>query len=248
MPYEICILLTSDTLTRPQPGHQRAAHALFFTALQKGDPALAEAIHHQPQKPFTQALLTENQQLYWRITLLDDALHEPLCLGLSRLDAPRLHQADIHLHLAEATWQHCRYEELALTPLPARYNFTFLTPTTFKQKVFLNPLPDAPGCFQSWWTRWQTFAPPDLGINIAVLDIASAHLMTGSFHLNSHGWSDGRRQMIGATGFITFHPYQMEQLEDHWWHNLATLSAFAPYSGTGYKTTQGCGQTKTNMA
>lgn len=243
MPYEICIPLSSDTLSWPQPGHQRAAHALFFTALQEGDAALAAAVHQRPQKPFTQAILSEKQQLFWRITLLDDALYEPLGQGLTRLTGPRLHEAALQLHLAQATWQHCDYEALAAAAQPPRHAFNFLTPTTFKQKRFLNPLPDAVSCFQSWWARWHQFAPPHLGMNIAVLDIVLAHLMLGSFNLVSHLWNDGRRQMVGATGFAIFHPFQPEQVEAHWWQNINTLAAFAFYCGTGYKTGQGCGQT-----
>lgn len=244
MPYHLTIPLLSETRLRPQPEHQRALHAVFFAALQRGDVSLANAIHDLTHKPFTQALLSDHAGYQWCITLLDDQLYEPLVKGLMARQEVRLLQDVVQLQMDNLLCIHEPYESLANVSLQTAYRYYFLTPTCFRQKLFIQPLPDPYSCFQSWWSRWQQFAPPTLSINIALLDIVRAHVAVGHFQLSSQSWADGKRRLLGATGHVTFLLRHSEDVEEVWWYAAAALAHFAPYCGTGYKTTQGLGQTR----
>lgn len=244
MPYQLTIPLFSESGLRPQPEHQRALHAVFFAALQLGDPALSEAIHDLTHKPFTQALLSDRVGYQWRLTLLDDRLYEPLTQGLmAKREVHLLHDV-VELQMDKLVCIHEPYTELANVPLQSTYRYQFLTPTCFRQKLFIQPLPDPYSCFQSWWSRWQQFAPPMLSINVALLDMIRAYVAVGHFQLSSQSWADGKRRLLGATGYVTFLLRHTGNVEEEWWYAAASLAAFASYSGTGYKTTQGLGQTR----
>ncbi len=184
MPYELRLPIKGSKSQWPKLAEHRGMHALFLAALQKANPDLAQAVHEQPTKPFTQGLLlmTEKQQWEWRVTLLDDALYAPFMAGLYLLDAPHLLNRPLTFVMEEVQQVRQSYEELAQVKATSRYALSFHTPTAFKQRHLLYPLPEPTHCFQSWWRRWQAFAPAELGINIALLDIVRAHLVISHFN------------------------------------------------------------------
>lgn len=245
MPTQLIIPIHTDAPFRPLLPAQRAMHAIFLAALQRADPALSQAVHDAHVKPFTQSLRWDRaaERAVWQVTLLDDALQEPFQAGLTQLAPDRLLDHTIRLDVAESDLRRQSYEELAQQPPRFRYALAFHTPTTFKQSNRHQPIPDPYRCFQSWWSRWAAFAPPDLAINVAVLDIVANHAAVSAFRLRSHSWADGRRRFIGAVGEMKLVVLGRRQLEDHWWRATTSLVAFAPYCGTGHKTTQGLGQT-----
>lgn len=245
MPYELCIPISSESCLRTDLAQQRGLHAIFFAALETADPTLSQHVHNSRRMPFAQALLSSPKQEggTWRVTLLDDTLYEPFIIGLGQIALIRLTDQKISIHTDAVEIEHKAYDNLQQEQIHHRYTFSFATPTSFKQRIFHQPLPDPYSCFQSWWMRWQHFAPPELGINIAVLDIVRAHIAVGAFRLISQTVMDGPRCYVGAVGKITFLIRQPNKVDKHWWQDVATLAAYAPYCGTGYKTTQGFGQT-----
>lgn len=249
MPYEIRLPIQGERSSWPDLTRQRGAHALFLAILDAADPALAQQVHEQPDKPFTQGLLMvkEAEQWEWRVTLLDDTLYEPFMTGLAHLTEPHLLHEPLIWESDQQESIHQSYEELAGTPAMKRYQLTFLTPTTFKQRYFHHPIPDPYLCYQSWWRRWQQFAPAELGINIALLDIIQAHLVISRFQIRSRLVQDGPRRFVGAIGRMTFIPIQENKVDADWWRQAAALAAFARFCGTGHKTTQGLGQTRPRL-
>ena len=245
MPYELLIPIRMAAAARPGLPEQRGMHAIFLAALQTADPALSQIVHDAFVKPFTQALLEndDRDKLTWRVTLLDDNLYGPFVAGLSSLNPGRLLNQKVHLDISAMQTHQRTYAELAETAAASRCDIRFHTPTTFKQSNRHLPIPDPYRCFQSWWSRWVYFAPPALTINIALLDIVQTHLAVSRFSLHSQAWSDGQRRLIGAVGKMQMVTLQPKKLEAHWWQEVATLAAFAPYCGTGHKTSQGLGQT-----
>lgn len=248
MPYEIHIPLHSESAWQPSWGEQRGLHAVFMGSLDQADPSLAQTIHDSRVKPFTQALICQEAASapVWRITLLDDKLYEPFWYGLGRLAPQRLLDRPLDLAITARQSYYQSYAELAQTAISYRYPLIFHTPTTFKQQLLQQPIPDAYLCFQSWWGRWQAFAPPDLGINIALLDVISAHCIPTSFQLFSRHLKDGQRHVVGAVGRMTLRVNQPDKVLDHWWQSAAVLAAYATFCGTGYKTTHGLGVTCVN--
>lgn len=243
MPSIITIPLVIENPWSPDFSDQRAMHAIALAAWDREDPALAVALHEAQSKPFTQGLIAGASGVHWRLTLLDDALYESLWTGLKQKPQITIQNRRASLDLSAADVQRVSYAELAAAPVRERYSFRFVTPTSFKQRTHHLPLPDPYLCFQSWWTRWNDFAPAELGINIAVLDVVRAHLVITRFRLESRLVSDGQRRVVGSVGQMTFLPIRQDQLDPLWWQHVATLAAFAPYSGTGHKIAQGMGMT-----
>lgn len=248
MPTELLIPANADGLERPGFSEQRAMHAILLGALDAVDPALAETVHEMRTKPFTQALLAQGEEgLQWRVTWLDDDLAAPFREGLAQVAPERLLERPLALHPERTVTTQTPYAALAATPAAQRFHLTFHTPTTFKQQYYQQPVPDPYLCFQSWWSRWDLFAPEEGAINIALLDLVQAHVVTTRFRIRSRFWKDGPRRAIGAEGRMTFAVIKGQQVEEAWWQQAGVLAAFSRFCGSGYKTTQGMGQTEPSM-
>jgi CRISPR-associated endoribonuclease Cas6 len=249
MPYELIIPLLVQKPWRPTFRDQRAMHAVFMDVISDVDSDIADTIHPQQGqyddqiRPFTQTLRSGRQGMTWRITLLEDSLYGTLDKGLNTHGPLQIDHRTAAVNIDAVTCRHLAYSELAGSPVCDEYTFAFETPTSFKQVNRHYPIPDPYHCFLSWWTRWDAFAPPEHGINIAVRDIVQEHLAISRFILKSRLAEDGPRRIIGSVGEITFRPLRMGELEPLWSQAIATLAAFAPLCGTGHKTTQGMGQT-----
>lgn len=249
MPYALKIPATLPDLDRPDLAEQRAMHAVFLEALAAAHPDRAETAHEARTNPFTQALRFPHRReeepppLWWRVTLLDDALYEPFRAGLEQTAPDHLGDRPLHLDLEKIQVSHRTYDELAAAPRSDRFQVDFHTPTSFKQRRYHNPIPEPYRCFQSWWGRWRHFAPPRLAINTAVLDVVSAHLVVSYYRLRSQLWRQGRRAFAGGVGEMSFRAFRRNKVQAHWWDDIAALAAFAPFCGTGLKTAQGMGQT-----
>lgn len=219
-------------------------HAVFWQALSLVDKNMAATVHEARLKPFAQALVTREPLRHeWQVSLLDDVLYEPFCEGVQRLQLDRVADRPFRLDMREMQVCHQSYESLAETPVSARYLVAFHTPTTFKKRYYYHPVPNPYLCFQSWWSRWQQFAPQALSWNIALLDIVQAHLVTSYFRIHSQLVQDQKRAFAGAVGRMTFVPLQSHKVDAHWWKGVAALAAYANFCGTGHKTTQGMGVT-----
>jgi len=243
MPTILNIPVQAETAWKPNFGHQRAMHAILFCAWEQSDPALAVQIHQSPVKPFSQALRRRDNQLGWRVALLDDRLTEALLTGLGRLNEVKIIEHPVQFRLDQVTTTHQPYASLMNAKPQSKYRFQFDTPTTFRQGKLSSPMPDPYLCVQSWWTRWIQFAPAEHQINAAAMDVAYAHLAISHFNMGSQTWVDGHRRYVGGVGRMSFHVLRARQLADEWWQALAALVAFGPFCGTGYKTTMGMGQT-----
>jgi CRISPR/Cas system endoribonuclease Cas6 (RAMP superfamily) len=249
MPYDLRLPLTTMQPSRPGLAEQRGMHAALLSALEAADPALSQQVHNRTMKPFSQALLRGKggRSLTWRITLLDDALYEPLMQGLRHRPPQHLLRQSIRLDLDKMTCHYQSYQELADTPAVSRYHLAFLTPVTFKQSTHHQPLPEPYRCFQSWWSRWHAFAPAEMAVNVAVLDIVTSHVVIAYFDLHSRMVADGQRRVVGAVGTMKWLVIQRAMLDEEWWQQVATLAAFGRFAATGHKTTQGLGQTEVRL-
>jgi len=225
---------------------QRALHAVLLGALHTSSPKLATAVHDSSTKPFTQALLPGQHDApwVWRITWMDDTLVEPFWQGLADAPPPDLCRRPVQFVMAAARRQVVPYDTLAQTRPALGFQVDFRTPTSFKKRYYHHPLPTPYYCFNSWWGRWQAFAPAALAIDTAVTDRVGAHLVISHFDLHSEVLQDGQRLLLGGVGKITFRLIQTERISARWRQAIAVLAAFAPYCGTGHKTAQGMGVTR----
>ncbi len=135
----------------------------------------------------------------------------------------------------------------ASAPVTNRLELEFASPTAFKRQglSFVQPTPAL--AFSSFLAAWNEFAAPAfdpklLAIVESEMHVTRYHLRTQALQLrgaNGEG-KDVSNQIgfLGRCGFTIFSP------DRALWRTLHLLADFAFFCGTGYKTTQGMGQTR----
>ncbi|TEU18854.1 MAG: CRISPR system precrRNA processing endoribonuclease RAMP protein Cas6 [Anaerolineales bacterium] len=247
MPYAITLPLVADSdapfPTRPH----RALQGAFYSWLKQGDPDLAGYVHELAGlKPFTVTPLSRrNGQPCCRFTLLDDALWPPLEAALS--DGAQVEIVNQRWPVAQEGQQveHCSYADLvANAEADTSLAFRFVSPTSFRSQDMHYPLPDPVLTFQSWLLRWNAFAPQDLRLNVNTLDVVAAHVAIARFRLETRAVRFDRYTQIGFVGAVTYRIIKSRRLGNELIRRLNVLADYAPFCGTGHKTTQGMGQTR----
>lgn len=255
-------------LQAAHPGTYRHAtgpgvHGWWFQRWQTFNPALADAMH-QPGRfaPFTLSPIlgiptpqgpvevAEGCPAWLRLTVLSTELEAHLPAFLDSL--PAVLAVDgivwqvngISRTPEEFAWAGAAsYDDMRSlldqhNP-PDLWTLEMVTPTAFngKKTQFPFPLPDL--MIRSWLERWNAFAPfalPDDLVRIGREDLSVAN-----YSLRTLKISEGIRQAIGCTGRLTLRAIEVHPAMRVALHLLFT---FAFYSGTGYHTTQGMGQTR----
>lgn len=230
----------------PYPG--RALHALFYQWLALGDYTLSTQVHSdEGPRPFTVAPLQRHgNQTAFRFTVLDDALWPALERGIALTPAVVVLNRPLTLSPTGAEVRQQTYAELAAqASLKTSFTFRFASPTSFRSREMHFPLPDPRLVFQSWLLRWNEFAPQELQINIALLDIVEAHLAISRYDLRTQmaDWG-ANKKMVGFVGTIQYIILRTRDIGNEWLQHLNVLANYAPYCGTGHKTAQGMGQTE----
>lgn len=250
MPYQITFELSSDhsaaPLLPPYPG--RALHALFYQWLALGDYTLATDVHDDDgPRPFTVSpLYRRDGTATLRLTLLDEALWPALEQGIAKTPRVEILRQPFVLSPAGPEVQQESYTDLAAHPRSdTRLSLRFCSPTTFRSHEMHYPLPDPFLLYQSWLTRWNTFAPPAEQINVALLDLVAAHVALGRYTLRTEMVDLGEsRKAIGFVGSVQLNVLHADKIGREWVYKLNLLADYAAYCGTGHKTAQGMGQTQ----
>lgn len=243
----------------------RATHAAFLRLIRDADPGLAARIHDdEGVKPltvsnviglgagkFTQVDPARRYGL--RVTLLTEDLEAiaedwtPQALGELDLDGHGWRVLARATRSDEDPWAGtARYEELAApllerpASLPARWEFTFASPVTFRRKGVNMPLPLPELVFGSLLEKWNAFAP--LALPDEARRYAEECLAVSRFTLRSvAGGTSGGALQIGAVGQCGY----VAAVRDRYWQAcITTLARLALYSGIGAATTRGFGQAR----
>ena len=140
----------------------------------------------------------------------------------------------------------CSYADLAAgAEAETRIRVRFLSPTSFRSHEMHYPLPDPGLVYQSWLARWNEFAPEDLRINIALLDVVAAHVAVGRYDLRTEMVDMGsNRKAVGFVGKVQYSVVRARKIGDEWVRRLNLLADYAAFCGTGHKTAHGMGQTR----
>jgi CRISPR-associated endoribonuclease Cas6 len=181
------------------------------------------------------------------VTLLDDSLWEPLWTGVQSVAALDFNGETWPVRWPDAHIVHQDYEHLLLDIRPAPYlAVAFVSPTVFRAGEIDLPLPEPGAVFQSWLSRWNDFAPPNRRIDTALCDVIRSQVAISRIEeLNTrpHDLGPGNRP-IGFVGKVTYVVTQARDLNQaHIWQ-IKALADYAPFCGTGRKTTLGMGQTR----
>lgn len=247
MPYAITLPLVADPDAPFPATPHRALQGTLYAWLQRGDPDLAGYAHELPgPKPFTVTPLSRhNGQPCYRFTLLDDALWPPLEASLA--NGARVEVVNQCWLVAQDGRQteHCSYADLvAKAGTDTSLTFCFVSPTSFRSQDMHYPLPDPVLAFQSWLSRWNAFAPENLRLNVNTLDLVAAHVAIARFRLETRAVTFDRYTQIGFVGTVTYQIINSRLLGADLIRRLNILADYAPFCGTGHKTTQGMGQTE----
>ena len=242
---------SSLTLTLATPGQNLpencvpALHATFFQWLERGDGDAARRVHDQSDpKPYTVSPLTiADDNVHFRITLLDDMLLDPLQRGIEQKTEVRIAWAT----LAFARLPRIEQRTYAQIAQSARDNpvviLRFDSPTSFKSNAMHYPLPDPMMVFESYRARWNAFAPEALAISDEWANwlrqsvaVARAEIVTQNVQFKDY-------QQIGFVGVVEY--AVVSRAPDREGRGpLNALANYAYFCGTGHKTTQGMGQTR----
>jgi CRISPR-associated endoribonuclease Cas6 len=125
----------------------------------------------------------------------------------------------------------------------------FVSPTTFRSNRRYVPLPLPELVFGSLLDRWQAFAP--IALHPEMRRFAEEAMVLSRYQIRTRGVphkragqeEEGGRggYQIGFTGQVTFTALNRDR---YWLNVLHLLAAFAFYSGVGYQTGTGLGQTR----
>jgi len=240
----------------------RAAHALVLDLVRHADPALAASLHQaRGDKPFTVALLPAPSGVgALRLTAFEPHLAQTIVervlpnlprevrLGNVHL-APGAPITDRHAHrwagitsAAELVNRWFQNDPAPTGLEPDRSNritLEFATPTAHRQihRNIVFPMP-----MQLWggWLRaWNTYAHPAFEADLIAQ--VEQHVALSQYALKTGMVDFGEFRTAGWIGRATFSCFSRERAL---WRVLNLLADFAFYCGTGYKTTQGMGQTR----
>ncbi len=243
------------------PQYTIGLHAWLLNQVRETDPELSAALHdNQDEKPFTISGLIDpqeplarslqlkaNQVYEWQITAMSRPVVQWLQQWLAQL--PReieLRTAPLRVLGWTIATPPTTYENLwdeALNP-PETFNLAFLSPTSFRRQGNHFPLPVPTNLFHSYLRRWNQFGHIEYDAEEFLAWIDAVVLIT-RHHLESAKVVAGKQGSVtGFTGAIGLSLTTAAYSDAEYVQLLTALYRFAPYCGTGHKTTFGLGQTR----
>ena len=99
-------------------------------------------------------------------------------------------------------------------------------------------VPEPAAVFASWLRAWNLFGAPAFDTDF--VDFVEAQVLISRYNLRSVRVQIGKGTQLGCVGWCNYYVFQRELAARRILHLLAD---FAEFCGTGYKTTQGLGQT-----
>lgn len=240
-------------------------HAWLLSQIQITHPALSQRLHdNADEKAFTisglngaftessQPLALQSGETYrWRISALSNPVVEWLSRWLTQLpEEIDLRGTVLKVQAVELSLPPETYGAIAeLSPpkqskVSPKVSLSFPTPTSFRRKKNHFPLPLPFNLFHSYLRRWNNFAKvsPD---SEDFLNWIDRHVVVSRHHIQSKKVAAGKRGSV--TGFVGAVELALDATAHQdpafvtWFYRLAK---FAPYCGTGHKTTFGLGQTR----
>lgn len=236
-------------------------HAWFLQQIQRTHPHLSQQLHDQAtEKAFTlsglngqfvatgQQLRVQQHQTYeWNVSVLSQSLVEWLGQWLANLpEAIDLRRACLQIAQVEILHPATTYTELAQMPCPARPSLTlsFRSPTSFRRKKNHFPLPVPMNLFHSYLRRWNELSGFPLEAD-PFLEWIDECVIIRRHRLESMKVAAGKQGSVtGFTGAIELGLSQSALQNREYVEWFYRLGQFAPYCGTGHKTTFGLGQTQ----
>jgi CRISPR-associated endoribonuclease Cas6 len=200
--------------------------------------------NHTLQWEHTKAIPT-GTSCWWRVSLLDDTLFGKLTqlwLNLNPEHPWHLGPADLHITSILGTPQSTQpwanaisyaqlYEQAKMSP--RSLDFSFCTPTAFRQSKYDCALPTRELVFNSLINRWNQYSGIELPKTLV------EYIFPSFFDIRTEVVADSRSKFIGCVGAMNFRI--LGDVEPLVIKQINALADFALYSGVGRKTTMGMG-------
>lgn len=249
MPYSISLTLRideSDKLKRNGlQGIFVPAHDILLFRINRYNPDLAKKILEQNSpRPYTTSwTITDDAETTGRIriTLLDDALWPAMEHAIVFRESLSIKSGRLMVD-GDPKIEHISYEVMIQESSDRRHvGLQFDTPTTFRTRELIQPLPDPILVFRGLSVRWNAYAPHELHVTNKWLQWLYESVALIRLELSTGFISFGDATASGFVGKVEY------QAVTDWLEGckqLNTLGDFAYYSGVGIKTALGMGQTK----
>lgn len=240
------------------PQYTTTLHAWLLDQVRTFNPELSAQLHDdESQKSFTisglegkidnnqgQLQIYSNQTYRWRVTAFSPIVVEWLAQWLQNLPANiELRYAPLQIQSVSYFLKPTTYSQLFHTKKDKKLTLSFVTPTSFRRKGHHFPLPLPFNVFHSYLRRWNNFSeiPFDEEAFLAWIEES---VIINRHQLESVKVAAGKKGLVtsflGAIEYSLTNTVQKQQFEQL----FTTLGQFAPYCGTGHKTTFGLGQTR----
>lgn len=244
----------------------RDVHGLWFRHWQTVDNRVADQMHtEQPARPFTLSPLmglaapeqghiqiASGARAWFRATTLTadlsarlEAAWWPQLPETVTLGSARWRVAGVVVDAAAHPWagivdpQILTERHLLAADPPRQWRLHFATPTAFHGAAGHIPFPLPGALVGSWLRRWEAFGPVQLPA--ALTDLAQQKIMVSSYRLQTVPVRDGKRMTIGCVGDFTMSAPALKPGERA---AIDLLAAYAFWAGSGHRTTQGMGLTR----
>lgn len=215
----------------------------LFDGGKRKDRGKSYALQYQQEQP-----IHPGTPCWWRISLLDDTLFSKLTqlwLNINPEQPWHLGSADLFITSIQGTpqsvqpWANaCSYSQLyeRASNIEKTIDFTFATPTAFRQGSYDTALPSRDLVFKSLLQRWNKYS----GIEFNSEFIES--IFPSFFNIKTEVASDSRSKFIGCVGEISYRI--MGEIEAEATKQINALADFALYAGVGRKTPMGMGMVR----
>ncbi|HBB30416.1 MAG TPA: CRISPR-associated endoribonuclease Cas6 [Cyanobacteria bacterium UBA8803] len=240
------------------PQYAVKLHAWFLDQVRQTNPELSAYLHDsQSEKPFTISGLEgellpagKNLQLKvdtsyrWYLTALSKPVVEWLAQWVRALpEQIELRDTSLLIRTCKIALPPTTYNEL-FSHAPAKtLKLSFLTPTSFRRKGHHFPLPVPNNLFHSYLRRWNDFSNQPFDQD-AFLAWVEEYVLIHRHRLESVKVVAGKKGSVtGFTGAIELGLAAGASSQPDFEQLFYALGQFAPYCGTGHKTTFGLGQT-----
>lgn len=268
LPLSSVVVFLRSAKTQAIPGSLgRALHASFFELLRQNDASLAERLHSEDDlKAFSLSplhlkskidedgdrFIEEGIGARWRICCLSEEIISALLRSLSAAKISNTGMefggAEFELRrFATTTQESVRWaatttaEQLkARASRQREINIEFLSPTSFRRKGRQYLFPEPRLVFGSWLRRWNTLGAPPVDEDF--LDRIAEDVFVARYELATALIPFDKYKIAGFRGSITYEA--SKSFTDDELRTLNTLADFSFFSGTGYKTTMGLGETR----
>lgn len=202
----------------------------------------AQKMHISGLRPFSQALLKENDSYLWQISTLNDEAYENIIEIIKKFKSVYIEDKKQEIALSQVDFKTTSFEELFeknyFSSEPSSFvKLGFLNPTAFKMAGRYVYMPDASLILSGLVKRFDAFSEKIKIEDEQLVDEISQKVFIRDFRIFSRYFSVDGSKIPGFCGDLTLKVAGSQTLVKL----VNMLADFSEYSGVGIKTALGMG-------